>query len=313
MITLEDIYIAEQNVRPYIRHTPLFRHDGLSKLLNTNIYLKMELFQHTGSFKPRGAFHQIVRLSDDQRANGVVAASGGNFAVAVAYAGSLLGVQATICMPEFTPANYVEAAQSYGASIEFYPDLATSFAQAQEYDRQGRPFLHPFDNQHQMSGCGTLALELLEDVPQITDVLVSIGGGGLLAGVTVALKAIKPDVRIWGVETELSPTLNAALEAGEPVQITPRSLARTLGAPRTTADILALMQQHLTDLVMVSDEEAIDQQRYLLDHAKVLTELAASCTLAAAHRIKDRFSPDDQAVLVLCGGNDTLANMQSYP
>lgn len=313
MITLGDVEAAKQKVLPYIICTPLMKHREMSELFNTNLYLKMELFQHTGSFKPRGAFNQILRLDDEQRERGVVAVSGGNFAQAVAYAGLLLGVKTTICMPAYTPANYLDATRGFGAEVLLLPDMPTAFATAEALSKEGRAYLHPFDDANQIAGCGTLGLEILEDVPQVSDVLLSIGGGGLIAGVAVALKAIKPDVRIWGVETELSPAMHEALKAGQPVPINPKSLAKTLGAPIAGKLPLEILQQHLEELILVSDAEAIEAQRYLLEHAKVLTELAASCTLAAAHRIKERFGPEDHVVMVLCGGNESLENINHYP
>ena len=186
------------------------------------------------------------------------------------------------------------------------------FAKAEEFEDAGYTSLHAFDNPHQMSGNGTVGLEILEDVPDVTDIFISIGGGGLIAGVIVALKAIKPEVRIWGVETEGAETMGKALEAGEVVQIVPNSLAKTLGAPYVAEDAFKLCQAYLEEHVLVTDQEAIDAQRVLLERAKVLTELAASCTLAAAQKVKDRFGKEDRVVLLLCGGNESLANMMEY-
>jgi len=313
MITLDDVQAAARVTAPYIKRTPLVASKTLSDRLGTNVYLKLELFQKTGSFKPRGAFNQMLQLDPEACERGVVAVSGGNFAQAVAYAGSVLGLKTVICMPEYTPKNYIEATQGYGGTIDIAPDLASAFKSVDAYRDQGMAVLQPYDHPNQMAGNGSLALELIEDVPQVTDVFISIGGGGLITGNTVALKALKPDVRIWGVETEGSPTMNEALKAGKVVQITPKSLAKTLGAPYVSAYALEVMQQQLEELILVSDQEAIDAQRFLLERAKVLPELAASCTLAAARKIKDRFGPDDHVVLVLCGGNESLENMMNYP
>ena len=172
--------------------------------------------------------------------------------------------------------------------------------------------LHPYDNPYQMAGNGVIGLELLEDLPEMTDVIISIGGGGLIAGIMVAIKALKPQVRIWGVETEGSETLGEALRAGKVVHIQPASLAKTLGGPYIAEDALLLAQQHLEGYVLVSDREAFDALLYLMERVKVITELAASCTLAAAERVKDSFSPDDHVVLLLCGGNTSLDNLMAY-
>jgi len=312
MFTLDDIRSAAVQIAPYVMRTPLYRNRTLSARLNTNVYLKLELFQKTGSFKPRGAFMQLLQLGPEARAHGAVAVSGGNFAQAVAYAGTLLGVKTTVCMPAYTPGNYVEATQGYGANVELLPDITAAFSQAEEYGRRGMALLRPFEDPNQMIGCGTVGLEILEDVPDVTDAVISIGGGGLIAGIIVALEALKPSVRVWGVETEGANAMGAALKSGKVVQIVPTSLARTLGAPYVAAFSLELMQKHPERYIVVSDQEAIDAQRFLLERAKVLTELAASCTLAAAKKVKHNFGPDSHVVLLLCGGNESLSNLVSY-
>jgi threonine dehydratase len=312
MITLQDIYAARERTAPYVRRTPQERNATLSRELGTNVHLKYELFQKTGSFKPRGAFNQMLALSDEQRQQGVVGVSGGNFAQGLAYAGKTLGVDTLICMPAYTPQNYVDATRGYGAQIDMADTMVETFALAERYQEQGRVYLHPFDSPTQMAGCGVIGLEILEDLPAVTDVFISIGGGGLLGGVTVALKTLKPEVRVWGVETEGSDTMGQALQAGRVVEITPKSLARTLGAPTVAEDALRIAQQHLAGYLTVSDAEAYVELVHLLEHAKVMTELATSCTLAAARRVQPRFSPDDQVLLLLCGGNTSIENLMQY-
>ncbi len=312
MITLADVQAAAQLTSPYIRRTPLMLNRILDALLGTHVYLKMELFQKTGSFKPRGAFNQILQLDEETRKRGGVAVSGGNFAQAAAYASATLGIDTVICMPAYTPQNYIDATRSYGAQVALAADFPATFALAAEYEAQGRTLLHPYDNPHMIAGNGSLGLELIEDVPEVTDVVISIGGGGLIAGTTVALKGLRPDVRVWGVETEGAETMTAALKAGKSVPYTPTSLAKTLGGPYAAQDALEIVQEHVEEVIVVSDQAAINDQRFLLERAKVLTELAASCTLAAARTLTDRWEPDDQVVLVLCGGNESLSNMIGY-
>jgi threonine dehydratase len=312
MITLEDVRAARSRVQPYIRRTPMEKNDTLSSMLGTQVYLKYELFQKTGSFKPRGAFNQMLQLSPSQREKGVVAVSGGNFAQGVAYAGKVLGVRTLICMPAYTPQNYLDATKSYGAEIEIGATIADVFTQAEEHRRQGKSFLHPYDDPIMMAGNGTAGLEILEDLPEATDVFISVGGGGLLSGMITALKGIKPEIRVWSVETEGADTLDQALKAGEVVHIQPTSLAKTLGGSYVAEDALLLAQKHLQEHVLVSDREAIITQGTLLERGKVLTELAASCTLAAAEKVKAAFQPGDHIVLLLCGGNVSLDNLIEY-
>lgn len=312
MITLDDVQRARNQISPYVKRTILEKNTTLTRQLGTNVYLKLELFQRTGSFKPRGAFNQVLQLTSEQRKHGVVGVSGGNFAQGLALAGQELDTPTIICMPEYTPKNYVEATQAYGAKVVLSPSFPEVFARADQYNREGWNLLHPFDNPFQMAGAGTIGLELLEDLPNLTDVVISIGGGGLIAGITVAIKALKPEARIWGVETEGSDTMGQALRMGKVVQITPTSLAKTLGSPYVAKDALALMKKHLQQHILVSDKEAYEAGVFLLERAKLNTELAASCTLAAARRLKGIFSQSDHVVLLICGGNNSLDNWMEY-
>ena len=312
MITLNDVKAAAKVISSYVRRTPLWKSETLSKRLGTNVYLKMELFQKTGSFKPRGAFNQMLARGKDALEKGAVAISAGNFAQGVAYAGRMLGVDIIVCMAEDTPKNYVDATRGYSATIDFSPDIQTAFNRYNDLAEQGRTALHPFDNLHQMAGAGTVAQEIFEDLPEITDLVISIGGGGLISGNTVAIKGLKPQVRVWGVETEGAATMKSAMDAGKVINIKPTSMSRTLGSPFVAQDALTIAQEHLEGLLIVSDKQAIDAQLLILERTKVLPELAASCTLAAAETIKDRFGPDDHLVLLMCGGNESVANLVNY-
>lgn len=312
MIALEDVLRVRPLIAPYVRRTPLERNRTLSRDLATNVYLKLEVFQRTGSFKPRGAFAQMLQLSDRDRAAGVVGVSGGNFAQALADAGSTLGVRTTVCMPETAPRASVEATRAYGATVELSPTFPEVFAKAEALRAAGARLLHPFDDPWQMAGVGTIGLEVLEDLPQITDIVISIGGGGLIAGITVALEALVPGIRVWGVETEGAHAMGAALAAGRVVPFTPTSLARTLSAPYVAEDALTVMQRHAERYVVVSDAAAYEAGRFLLERAKINAELAASCTLAAARQVRHRFAPDDHVVLLICGGNVSLDDWCDY-
>jgi len=312
MITLNDVKAAAEKISSYVRRTPLWKSETLSKRLGTNVYLKMELFQKSGSFKPRGAFNQMLARGKDALDKGAVAISGGNFAQGVAFASLVFGVDIIVCMAEDTPKNYIDATRGYSATIDFSPDIQTAVTRYNELADQGRTALHPYDNHHQMSGAGTVALEIFEDLPEITDLVISIGGGGLISGNTVAIKGLKPQVRVWGVETEGAATMKSAMDAGKVVNITPTSMSRTLGAPFVAQDALTIAQEHLEELLIVSDKQAIEAQQLILERTKVLPELAASCTLAAAETIKDRFGPDDHLVLLMCGGNESVANLVNY-
>ena len=284
----------------------------LSERLGVNVELKLEMAQHSGSFKTRGAFHQMLALGEAALGKGVVAVSGGNFARAVGYCSGALGVEAIVCMPENAPQASIDATRDYGATVELLPDAVAAFDRADEWVAQGRASLHPFDNAEQLAGNGIVGLEILEDCPQLTDIIVSIGGGGLIAGLISAIKAVKPAVRVWGVEPELAPTMQKSLAAGDLVNITPASLTKTLGAPFVSQTAYDLCSEHLEDLILVSDLDLIRAQQTFIAHEGIAPELAAASTLAAADKIKRRLASDDCLVLLICGCNDSPEDVARF-
>jgi threonine dehydratase len=312
MIDLQTIHAARHRIAPHVHRTPLLPNHTLSEQLGTNVYLKYELFQKTGSFKPRGAFNKMLMNLDKVSETGVVAMSGGNFAQGVAYAGGTLGVRTRIVMPQYTSQNYIDATQDYGGQVEMAEDVQEAFRRAEQYGREGWSFFHPFDDRQLITGHASIGVELLEDLPELTDLFVSVGGGGLMGGITLAVKQLKPEVRVWTVETDGCDTLGQALKAGHLVEITPKSLAKTLGAPMVSEDALTIARQYGHRHVVVSDREAYQALRQLMERVKVTTELAASCTLAAAKREAGAFSPDDHVALILCGGNLSLRTLCEY-
>lgn len=304
---------AQQRIKSCVKRTTLEHSETLSKYLGTNVFVKFELFQKTGSFKVRGAFNKLLSLSADERKRGVVAISGGNHAQAVAYASSVLNIDAVVLMPQTTPQNYLEATRNYGATVDLQPTIQDAFKKIKDYESQGRIFIHPFDDPLVMAGQGTLGLEIMEDLPEATDIIISIGGGGFEGGVSTAVKAIKPEVKIWGVETVGADCMSQALKAGHPVELAAiTSIAKTLGAPSVSLQTLALAQEHLEEVLVVTDEEAVQQLKFILERLKVLTEPAASCTLAAALQLKDRFTKNSNVVLIFCGGNLSVTDLCKY-
>jgi len=309
---IEAIEEAARRIENHVKRTRLERSETLSERLGTNVFVKLELFQKTGSFKIRGAFNKLLSLSRDELANGVVAVSGGNHAQAIAHAATVLGLDAVVLMPESTPKNYVDATRAYGARVELSPSIADAFAQADRYRSEGRVFVHPFDDDLVMAGQGTLGLEIFADLPEVTDVIVSIGGGGLMSGVAAALKAKKPAVKIWGVETVGADAMSQALDAGHPVTLPAiTSIAKTLGAPSVSDATFRAAKEHLECVTVVTDAEAVATLVFILERLKLLTEPAASCTLAAADKLRAQLG--SHVVLILCGGNLALDDLCSYP
>lgn len=313
MITLDEIRSARERISGRVQRTPLVPSATLSERLGAKVFLKLELFQKTGSFKVRGAFNKVLSIPEKERGRGLVGVSGGNHAQAVAYVGRRLGLPAVILMPEGTPRNYIEATRGYGAEVVLVPNATVAFERIVAYESDGWTSIHPFDDPLVIAGQGTVGLEILEDEPEVTDVIASIGGGGFISGVATAVKSLKPDVRMWGVETVGADAMSKALAEGKPVQLSAiTSIARTLGAPSVSERTLALAQKYLESVTVVPDLEAVQALRFLLERAKVLTEPAASCTLAAAERLRDRFTADSRVILVLCGGNTSVEDVCRY-
>lgn len=311
-MNINDIRDAAKRIAGHVKRTPLMRSETLSERLETNVYVKYELFQKTGSFKPRGTFNKLLSMSQAEITSGVAAVSGGNHAQAVAYVSRVLGIDAVICMAENTPRNYVDATRGYGATVDLQPSIAAAFEKVREYETQGRVLLHPFDDEMIIAGQGTVGLEIIEDVPQVTDVIVSIGGGGLAAGVAIAAKSIDQNVKVYGVETVGADAMAQALAAGKPVEVAVTSIAKTLGAPYVTDLTLKLAQKYFESVTVVTDAEAVESLVFIAERLKVLTEPAASCTLAAAEKLRGNFSPDSHVVLIFCGGNVSIADVCSY-
>ncbi len=306
---LRDILSAQARIAPFVRRTPLVRSESLSERFGSNVYLKLELFQRTGAFKVRGAFNKILSVLESGRGltRGVLAVSGGNHGQAVAYAAQTLGLKSLLLMPEYTPQNFLDAARRYGADVVLTRNMVDAFGRAPAYEAEGWTLVHPYDDPEIIAGQGTVGLEILEDLPQATDVFVSIGGGGLATGLATAVKSQKPDVRVWGVETEGAEVMSRAWQAGRVVEIEKMtSLAKTLGAPSVCERTLAATRLLLESVTVVSDREAFTELEYLLDREKITPELAASCTLAAAERTRHKFTKEHHVVLVMCGGNMSL-------
>ncbi len=312
MITLTDVTAARERIAGRLHRTPLVRSQSLTDRLGVETFVKLELFQKTGSFKPRGAFNVMLSLRDEERARGVVGFSGGNFAQGMAYAGAQLGVDTLVVMPESTPAHYVAATRGYGATVELVPTIAAAISATEAHAAAGRTAMHPFDDPRMMAGNGTVGLEILEDVPDATHLFVSVGGGGLLTGVATAVLGMNPRVQVVAVETDGADALARSLAAGEPVTIEPTSIAKTLGSPYAAEAIVELATTRLADVAVVSDRAAVEALRFIAERLKVIAEPAASCTLAAADTWRDRFTPGDKVVLLLCGGNVSLSDVAEW-
>ncbi|MFS8096817.1 pyridoxal-phosphate dependent enzyme [Lentzea alba] len=309
MLTIDDVRAAAEVLEGRVLRTPTLPSPGLSALLGVPTTVKLELLQRTGSFKTRGAVAKILSLSDEARAAGVVGVSGGNHGIALADAAAQLGVRAAVVMPSSAPVRSVELARASGADVRITNGLAEAFALLNELVTAGATLVHPYDDPIVVAAQGTVGLEFATDAPDVTDVLVSIGGGGLISGVATAFHALVPGVRVWGVEVEGADAMRQALAAGGPVDITPTSIVSTLSAPHasqlTYDHVVALVE----DVLVVSDAEAVQGSITLAETQKVWAEPAAGCLVAAARTVLDRVGPGARLGIVVCGGNVALADM----
>lgn len=286
------------------RLTPMEGSRHLSGLVGSPVHLKCENLQRTGSFKLRGAYVRISGLRPEERAAGVVAASAGNHAQGVALASSLLGVRSTVFMPKGAPLPKVAATRDYGADVRLHGHVVDeTLAAAQEYaHRTGAVFIHPFDHPDIIAGQGTVGLEILEQCPEVRTIVVGLGGGGLAAGIAVAVKALRPDVRLIGVQAEGSAAYPPSLAAGRPVSIeSPATMADGIRVGRP-GDVPYALVEELVDEVRTVPEDALSSALLLcLERAKLVVEPAGASPVAAL--LSDPQAYGGPVVAVLSGGN----------
>ena len=302
-----DIEVARDRVRGHIRTTPVVETGAGAFGLDGSLTLKLELLQHTGSFKPRGAFNKM--LASDVPGAGVVAASGGNFGLAVAYAARSLGHRAEIIVPDTSPAAKIDRIRQMDAVVSVVPGYyhEASVAAAARQAETGALSMHPFDQPEVVAGGGTVGLELSEQVPDADTVLVAVGGGGLIGGIASWFRG---DVRMVGVEPERCPTLHAALAAGEPVDVEVGGIAADSLGPRRVGTIAFAAACAWVDRVtLVSDEAIRDAQRRLWSDAHVVAEPGGAASLAALLAGAYRPSPGEKVVVVVCGANTDPADV----
>jgi threonine dehydratase len=303
-VTLADVEAARDLVRGVAVETPLEQSRWLSNVCGADVVLKLENLQRTGSFKIRGAYVRISRLSDEERSRGVVAASAGNHAQGVALAASLLGTRSTVFMPEGAPIPKEKATRAYGADVVFEGAvLEESLAAARRYSEEtGAVFIHPFDHPDIVAGQGTLGLEVLEQAPEVDTVLVPTGGGGLLAGVAIAIKAVRPDVRVIGVQAAGAAAYPPSLEAGTPLRLpSMRTMADGIAVGLPGDITFAAVRDHVDEIRTVSEDSLSRALLALVERAKQVVEPAGAAAVAA---VLD--SPEDfrtPSLVVLSGGN----------
>src|SRR3954471_10799319 len=303
-VTIEDIKAARALLEGVIRETPVQGSRPLAERVGGPVWLKCENLQRAGSFKIRGAYTRISRLSADEAAHGVVAASAGNHAQGVALAASLKGIRSTVFMPEGAPIPKVQATKAYGAEVRFHGSsvddalqAATAFA-----EETGAVLVHPFDHPDIVAGQGTVGLEILEQVPDVRTVVVCTGGGGLLAGIATAVKALRPDVRVVGVQAEQAAAYPGSLKAGHPVALASMTTMADGIAVGCPGDVPFAIVRDLVDGIATVTEDALSRAMLLsLERAKLVVEPAGVAGVAALLEAPESY--EAPVVVVLSGGN----------
>jgi len=305
MISLQAIREAAARTAAQLHRTPVFTSSSLGDRAGVRLHLKCENLQKTGSFKPRGALNIVLCMTPEQRARGLITVSAGNHAQAVAWAARTAGVPCTVVMPVDAPRSKADAVRGYGATIVAHGERATLFDRMHEEEaRTGASFVHPFDDPVGLAGAGTAGLEIVEQVPDVACVVVAIGGGGLMAGVASAVKALKPSCRVIGVELEAGPGMTPSLVAGKPLAVPrPATLADGLAPPFVGAIPLEVAREAVDEIVLVTEAEIVEAMRALLLRAKLYVEGAGAAATAALLAGKARPAAGSAVVSIVSGGN----------
>lgn len=308
MVTLADVQTARQSIAGRVHRTPLFSSRTLGERCGVRLYLKAECLQKTGSFKVRGVFHRIGRLSAQEKARGLITISAGNHAQAVAFAAAAEGVEATVVMPAGASPAKVAACRAHGARVVLHGQVLEAFARMEELRQEhGYTLIHPFADPDVLAGQGTVGLEVLEDLPDAAAVVVPVGGGGLLGGIAAAVKALRPATRIYGVEPEGAAGLSAALAAGRVVPLERvETIADGLAAPMTSDLALQQVQAFVDEVVTVTDDEIRAALTAILERAKLVAEPAGAAGLAALLTDRIHIPSGAPVAVIVSGGNIDL-------
>jgi len=311
MVSLEDIRAAQQRISGHIIRTPLVYSPFFSARTGARVYLKLETLQKAGSFKVRGATNKILVNIAAVREHGVVAASAGNHAQGVAVAAHTAGVKATIVMPSWASIAKQEATRGYGAEIMIQgSSLEESIGRAAELAREGRLFIHPYDDDEVIAGQGTIGLEIRDDLPGADMIIVPVGGGGLITGIATAVKTIKPDIRILGVQAAACPSASGACATGSPVRVTAQpTIADGIRVAECGARTCPVLKELVDEVVLVTEDEIADAMLLLLERKHIVAEGAGAAPLAALLNGSIAIPPGSNVVLVISGGNVDSAQL----
>jgi threonine dehydratase len=305
LVSLNDIQYARAVIEKQINRTPMHTSRTLGEMLGTTLYFKAELFQKTGSFKLRGALNKLNSLTPEEKAHGVITISAGNHAAAVAYAARASGVAATVVMPEAAVQSKVDATRSYGATVILHGTGKDLLPKMQELQAAGgQTYMPPFNDPMVIAGAGTVGLEIIEDVPQADVVIVPVGGGGLISGVSAAVKQSNPKAKVIGVEPTGADVVSRSLAQNAVAHLDQmNTIADGLAAPFTGEHNLAHIQAFVDQMVLVTDEEIIAAMRLIMERCKLMVEPAGAAGFAALLHDRVAVAPGATVVCILSGGN----------
>ena len=308
---LNAIRETRQRIDPYVLETPIWgwRNRYITDIAgpDAQVLLKLELFQHTGTFKPRGALANMMGLERDTLARGVTAVSAGNHAIAVGYAAAILGTTAKVVMPSYADPARIETCQSYGAEVVLVDDVHQAFDEVHRIEaEEGRAFVHPFENPRTVLGTATVGLELCKQCPDLDAVIVPIGGGGLCAGIAAAVKQMQPQCQVLGVEPRGADTMTRSFASGRPERIEAvTTIADSLGSPLAMPYTFGLCQRYVDDLVLIDDDDMRRAMLRLYQGTKLAVEPAgAASTAALVGPLRERLH-SKRVALIVCGSNVT--------
>lgn len=305
-VTIKDIEAARERLKSVILPTPMLADARLQREIGAEAFLKAESLQKGGSFKIRGAYNKISQLTDEEKSRGVVAASAGNHAQGVALAARLNNIKATIVLPEFAPLTKINATRGFGGEVVLH---GATFDEAIAHSRKlqekhGYTYVHAFDDEQVITGQGTIGLEIVESLPEVTTVVVPIGGGGLISGIATAVKNLKPNTRIIGVQAENAAWANPSIKAGRVVDAEIRpTIADGIAIKHPSELTLSIIREHVDEIVEVSEEEIARAIFFCVQNNRLVVEGAGAAGLAALLAKKITTNADDVVCAVLCGGN----------
>lgn len=312
MINYDNIAAAREVISEKLDLTPVFSSEIIGRRIGARLMLKAELFQKTGSFKPRGVLNRLNALSVEEKERGLITISAGNHAQALAWGASQFGIASTVVMPQNAPRSKVNATESYGATVVLHGNMSQAFAKMEELRvERNLTLVHPFDDPFIMAGQGTVGAEIAAQVPDVTKVIVPVGGGGLISGIATAIKHLKPDAKVYGVEPHGASAMFQSRAAGHTIRLdNVDTVADGLSAPFVGKLPFEIAQRLVDDVIVMSDEQIVAAMRLIWSRCKLMAEPAAAAGVAALLNGKIPLASDDVVVVVISGGNIDLDRLK---